>query len=105
MEDNTINEYYLDQNQKLFKKTLLDLFGDNISYVDALKTAMKQTLDITNSLYKSVFELNPQLRSEVENMFAKTDLEKLLAEAKKKAEIAKIIRETKEADFKETIDL
>lgn len=105
MEDNTINEYYLDQNQKLFKKTLLDLLGDNISYEDALKTAMKQTLDITNSLYKSVFELNPQLRSEVENMFAKTDLEKSLAEAKKKAEIAKIIRETKEADFKETIDL
>jgi hypothetical protein len=63
MEDNTINEYYLDQNQKIFKKSLVDLLGDNISYEEALKTAMKQTIDITNSLYKSVFDLNPELKA------------------------------------------
>lgn len=104
MEDNTINEYYLDQNQKIFKKSLVDLLGDNISYEEALKTAMKQTIDITNSLYKSVFDLNPELKDE-SGEFKKQDLRFELEEAKKKAEIAKIVRETKEADFKQSIDL
>lgn len=104
MEDNTINEYYLDQNQKIFKKSLVDLLGDNISYEEALKTAMKQTMDITNSLYKSVFDLNPELKDE-SGEFKKQDLRFELEEAKKKAEIAKIVRETKEADFKQSIDL
>lgn len=105
MEDNTINEYYLDQNQKLFKKSLIDLLGDKISYEDALKTAMKQTMDITNSLYKSVFDLNPQLKNENEDLFKKQDLQNDLSEAKKRAEIAKIVREVKESDFKQSIDL
>lgn len=104
MEDNTINEYYLDQNQKIFKKSLVDLLGDNISYEDALKTAMKQTMDITNSLYKSVFDLNPDLKNE-SDLFKKRDINFELDEAKKKAEIAKIVRETKEEDYKQSIDL
>lgn len=104
MEDNTINEYYLDQNQRIFKKSLVDLLGDNISYEDALKTAMKQTMDITNSLYNSVFDLNPDIQSEAET-YKKTDLNFELSEAKKKAEIAKIVRETKEEDYKQSIDL
>jgi len=105
MEDNSINEYYLDQNQKIFKKSLVDLLGDNISYEQALKTAIKQTLDISNSLYKSVFDLNPELKEEVIKTFTKEELEKTLTDAKRKVEIAKIIRETKEEDFKATLDL
>lgn len=105
MEDNTVNEYYLDQNQRLFKKSLSELLGEDISYEDALKKAMTQTMDITNSLYKSVFELNPAMRAEVDDVFEKTDLEKELEEARKRAEIARIIRETKEQDYKETIEL
>lgn len=105
MEDNTINEYYLDQNQKVFKKSLGELFGENISYEDALKTAMKQTLDITNSLYKSVFDLNPELKNDMEELVKKPNYEKELETVKKRSEIAKIIRQTKEADFKEFVDL
>lgn len=104
MEDNTINEYYLDQNQRVFKKTLSDLLGDNISYEDALKTAMKQTMEITNSLYKSVFDLNPNLKDEFADLKA-PDLNQELSEAKKKAEIARLVREAKEEDFKETTEL
>ncbi|MDD4000732.1 MAG: DUF2357 domain-containing protein, partial [Bacilli bacterium] len=37
MEDNTVNEYYLDQNQKIFKKSLVDLLGNkDMSFEDAL---------------------------------------------------------------------
>lgn len=105
MEDNTINEYYLDQNQKIFKKNLVDLLGDNISYEEALKTAIKQTIDISNNLYRSVFELNPSLKDEVESLYTKKDIAQSLKDAKRKAEIAKIIRETKEEDLKESLNL
>ncbi|NLD26334.1 MAG: DUF2357 domain-containing protein, partial [Acholeplasmataceae bacterium] len=91
MEDNTVNEYYLDQNQKIFKKNLVDLLSnENLSYEDALKRAMTQTMDITNSLYKSVFENKPEIIDEFANLKPK-DLSEDLEEAKKKANIAKII--------------
>ncbi|HEY8395367.1 MAG TPA: DUF2357 domain-containing protein [Bacilli bacterium] len=105
MEDNTINEYYLDQNQKIFKKSLVDLLSnENVSYEEALRKAMFQTMDITNSLYKSVFESKPELFDELENLKPR-DLEKDYEEIKQKASLAKIIRETKEVDFRKSIEL
>ena len=100
MEDNTINEYYLDQNQKIFKKNLVDLLStEGISYEEALRKAMFQTMDITNSLYKSVFETKPEILDEFANLKPR-DLEKDFEEVKHKASITKIIRETKEEDFR-----
>lgn len=105
MEDNTINEYYLDQNQKIFKTNLVDLLSrENLSYEDALKRAMTQTMDITNSLFKSVFENKPEMIDEFADLKPK-DLEADLEEAQKRAGIAKIIRETKEVDLKKSIEL
>lgn len=105
MEDNTINEYYLDQNQKIFKKNLVDLLSvEGLSYEEALRKAMFQTMDITNSLYKSVFETKPEILDEFANLKPR-DLEKDFEEVKQRASIAKIIRETKEVDYRKTIDL
>lgn len=105
MEDNTINEYYLDQNQKIFKKNLVDLLStEGISYEEALRKAMFQTMDITNSLYKSVFETKPEILDEFANLKPR-DLEKDFEEVKHKASITKIIRETKEEDFRKSIEL
>jgi len=105
MEDNTINEYYLDQNQKIFKKNLVDLLSvEGLSYEEALRKAMFQTMDITNSLYKSVFETKPEILDEFANLKPR-DLEKDFEEVKQRASIAKIIRETKEVDYRKSIDL
>lgn len=105
MEDNTINEYYLDQNQKIFKKNLVDLLSvEGLSYEEALRNAMFQTMDITNSLYKSVFETKPEILDEFANLKPR-DLEKDFEEVKQRASIAKIIRETKEVDYRKSIDL
>jgi len=108
MEDNTINEYFLDQNSRMFKKSLVDLLGDDINYEKALKQTMNQTMDITNALYESVFEMNPDMIKDVEvdNLdLKKIDLDKNLDEAKKKAKIAQIVREAKEADYRKSIEL
>lgn len=105
MEDNTINEYYLDQNQKIFKKNLVDLLSvEGLSYEEALRKAMFQTMDITNSLYKSVFETKPEILDEFANLKPR-DLEKDFEEVKQRASIAKTIRETKEVDYRKSIDL
>lgn len=105
MEDNTINEYYLDQNQKIFKKSLVDLLGDSkVSFEEALRRAMVQTMDITNSLYKSVFEFKPEIVDEFANLKPR-DLEKDFEEVKQKVSIAKVIRETKEHDFRKSIEM
>lgn len=61
-------------------------------------------MDITNSLYKSVFESKPELIDEFENLKPR-DLEKDYEEIKQKASLAKIIRETKEVDFRKSIEL
>ncbi len=105
MEDNTINEYYLDQNQKIFKKSLVDLLSsDNVSFEDALRRSMTQTMDITNSLYKSVFETKPEIVDEFASLKPR-DLEQDLEEVKQKASVAKVIRETKEHDFRKSIEI
>lgn len=106
MEDNTVNEYYLDQNQRIYKKSLADMLGSDITFEEALKKAMTQTMDITNSLYKSVFDIDPNVKKDViKELAGNSDLQAQLEDAKRKANIAKVIRETKERDLKETIQL
>ncbi|MDD4000566.1 MAG: hypothetical protein PHX62_06715, partial [Bacilli bacterium] len=105
MEDNTVNEYYLDQNQKIFKKSLVDLLGNkDMSFEDALRSSMTQTMDITNSLFKSVFESKQDLIDEFSSLKPR-DLEKDLEEVKQRSSVAKVIRETKEYDFRKSIEL
>src|SRR5690606_25267774 len=68
----------------------------------SLKRALRDTIQITNTLYDSFFELN-----EEEDVFRRliTDQDPIieLKDAKEKALIAKMIREVKEVDYKESI--
>jgi len=104
MEDNAINEYYLDQNKKVFNKRLEEILSETHSYDTALRRALNQTIAITNSLYKAVFEF-----SEEEDIFTKlvkdVDLDDALNKAKNQARVARIIRETKEVDYNKAIRL
>ena len=104
MEDNAINEYYLDQNKKVFKKRLEEILGENVNYETALRRTLNQTIDITNSLYQAVFELEEE--EDIFKMLIKdVDLDDKLLQAKNKARIARIIRETKEVDYNRSIRL
>ena len=104
MEDNAINEYYLDQNKKVFKKRLEEILGENVNYETALRRTLNQTIDITNSLYQAVFELEEE--EDIFKMLIKdVDLDDKLLQAKNKARIARIIRETKEVDYNRAIRL
>ena len=103
IEDNTINEYYLEQNKRVFKQKLEELLGEDIPYEEALKKALTQTIGITNSLFQSVFDMAQE--EDLMEAVEKKNLIDKLVDAKKKARIAQIIRETKEADYKESVNL
>ncbi|MFA7529178.1 MAG: DUF2357 domain-containing protein [Bacilli bacterium] len=103
IEDNTINEYYLEQNKRVFKQKLEELLGEDVPYEEALKNALTQTIGITNSLFQSVFDMAQE--EDLMEAVEKKNLIDKLVDAKKKARIAQIIRETKEADYKESVNL
>lgn len=103
MEDNTINEYYLNQYKNMFKKSVEDFKKNASSDEVALKQAIRMVNNISNALYQSYFELE---EDDIFNRLVKSsDPKEDFEEAKKKAQIAKIIREVKEVDYNNAIRL
>ncbi len=103
MEDNSINEYYLKQYKNMFKKNIDEFKKTASSDEVALKQAIRMVNSISNALYQSYFEL------EDEDIFTRlvkdVDPKEEFDETKKKAQIAKIIREVKEVDYNNAIRL
>lgn len=102
MEDNAINEYYLEANKRLFKQSL-DYHGATTkTYETSVKRALRETLNISNALYDSFFELEDN-----DDIFSKlvteVDVTKELTEARRKALVAKMIREVKEVDYNNAV--
>ncbi len=102
-EDNSINEYYLKQYKNMFKKNIDEFKKTASSDEVALKQAIRMVNNISNALYQSYFEL------EDEDIFTRlvkdVDPKEEFDETKKKAQIAKIIREVKEVDYNNAIRL
>ncbi|MDY0276557.1 MAG: hypothetical protein RBQ97_00580 [Acholeplasma sp.] len=104
IEENSLNEYYLEANKRLFKQSLEYHKTNTKTYETSVKRALRDTLDISNALYASFFKLE-----EEDNVFKKliTDIDysKKVNEAKTNALIAKMIREVKEVDFNNALRL
>lgn len=102
VEDHTLNEYYLRQFKSYFKKSLMYHEAGSKTYETSLKRALRDTLQITNTLYESFFEMN-----EEDDIFRRLikdqDPVVELTDAKEKALIAKMIREVKEVDYNNAV--
>ena len=106
MEDTQINQYYLDQSKKVFKESIDKYLDESSNYEVALKKALRDTIAISNALYKSYFELDDQKDDDYFfQMLVKESTDDLIMKAKDKLNIARIIRETKEVDYKDSIRL
>ena len=106
VEDNLMNEYFLNETKRLFNKSLETNLAENQdSFPVALKKAVKDTIQITNNLFETFFELEDEEEDIFRLLVTDVDLEKDLVIATKRAKIARIIRETKEADYKKAIRL
>jgi hypothetical protein len=104
LEDTNLNQYYLEQNKKLFKKDLDEQLEKSSTYEVGLKRAIRDLINITNGVYESHFQLDNE--TDVFRQLVKNDdPEVLLKELKEKQRIARIIRETKEVDYNNAIRL
>lgn len=107
VEDNQMNQFFLEQNKKLLKERIDQAMEESSNYEIALRKALRDTIAISNALYKDFFDLEED--SDREDMFfsrmVKIDLEDELLKAKDRARVARVIRETKEVDYNNAIRL
>lgn len=104
VEDNLVNEYYLEQNKKVVNSTIKELIEQKVTKEAAAKKIVKESIQITNAMFDSVFNLEENI-DYFEKYINEDDPFKDYDEAKFKLKIAKIIREAKEADYKRSIKL
>lgn len=103
LEDQTLNQYYLEASKRIFKQSL-EYHGQNAkTYETTLKRALKDTLNISNALYQSFFEMEDDDLDIFNKLIRGTDVQKDLNDAKRKSLIAKLIREVKEVDFNDSV--
>lgn len=102
IEDQTLNEYYLNQNKKIFEQSIDYHLNEVKTYETAIKRALRETLNISNALYESFFELETE-----DDIFRKlittVDVTKELAETRRKVLISKMIREVKAVDYNDAL--
>ncbi len=104
VEDNFVNEYYLQQNKKIVNATMKEMMAERLSEEASAKKVIKEALGITNSLFDSVFEIEENI-DYFEKYINEEDPTKKYDDAKFKVKIAKIIREAKDSDYTKSIKL
>ncbi|RJX27591.1 MAG: DUF2357 domain-containing protein [Acholeplasma sp.] len=107
MEDNQINQFFLEQNKQILQERLDQAMEESSSYEVALRRALRETIAISNALFKDFFELEDDQDKEdiIFTRMVKTDLDQELIKAKDRARVARVIRETKEVDYNNAIRL
>lgn len=105
LEDNTLNEYFLNKYKKIFNETVEEMEKQGeVRHEDAIKRAIRKATDIVNGIFESIFKLeedNDIFRRLVE----KEDINKEYEIKKNQLKYAKMIREVKQVDFNKAIRL
>lgn len=98
IEDNQINEYYLETYKKLLNKSLNYHQENSKTTETALKRALRETIAISNTLYEAYFELSEE--TDIFKMLI-TDINvfEKVREIKHKLLVASMIREVKTVDY------
>ncbi|MGI6781484.1 MAG: hypothetical protein ACOX56_01405 [Acholeplasmataceae bacterium] len=102
IEDTNINQYYLEQSRKLFQQSLEYHEANSSTYEVALKRALRETIEFSNRLYYDFFEF-AQEEDIFRRLITKVDPKDELEQIRKMADIAKVIREVKEVDYRKSV--
>jgi len=104
VEDNTINEFYLNRSKQILKKQFDSYLEETSDYKLSLKKALESTMAITNSLYESFFSINAD-----EDIFSRLIKEEdpadEMKDAYEKYNIANLVRSVKEKDYLNSLEL
>lgn len=105
IEDNTLNEYFLNKYKKLFDQSVQELEATGeVRHDDALKRALRKATDIVNGLFESIFRLEED-NDIFRRLVDKEDINKDYENKKNQLKYAKMIREIKQVDFNKMIRL
>ncbi len=104
VEDIGLNEWFLNKAKQIFKKQLDEKMNSEDSYKVSLKKAITESLSITNGLYASFFEIDTD-DDIFRRLIKSEDPMVALKDARDKHEVARVIREVKEKDYLEAIEL
>lgn len=105
IENNIISEFYLNKTKEIFKTRIDEILQENNNkYKISLEQALRETLEVGNSLYASFFEINQDV-DVFQRLIKEDDPQKSLEEAYEKFSVASIVRSVKEKDFKEALKL
>lgn len=106
VEDNTLNEFYINKAKQLFKNQLSKTSQQEAPepYTVSVKKMLSDMLEINKSVYESFFSVNAD--DDVFTRLVKDDNpQEMLNDAYEKFYVAQTVREVKEKDFLETLAL
>lgn len=102
LEDQYINQFYLEQNKRLFEQALEYHEAESGSHEVALKKALQETIEFSNQLYYDFFEFYKE-DDYFNKLLEASSPDEELEKVKELAKIAKTIREVKEADYRRSV--
>ena len=104
IEDNSINEFFLNKYKQIFNKTVKELEEDGeVRHDDAVKRSIRKATDVVNSLFESIFHIE-----EDNDLFKKLvdsdkNVDKDYEIKKNQLKYAKLIREVKNIDLNKAL--
>ena len=104
LESPGLSEYYLNKSRQVLKQQLDKNLEETGDEKVALRQALEETMAITNSLYESYFAINADV-DVFERLIQESDPEQMLADVKEKLEVSKIVREVKEKEYNDSLEL
>ena len=103
VEDNSINEYFLDKYKKIFNKTLLEMEKQGeVRHDDAVKRSIRQATDVVNALFDSIFHIEEET-DYFKMLVKKENIDEDYEIKKNQLKYAKIIREVKNVDLNKAV--
>ena len=102
VENNHVNEYYFEAFKKLLKESVAFHEENSKTAETAVKRALRQTIEISNSLYRNYFDLEEETAI-FEKLITEIDVIEEIKKVKYKIFISNMVREVKEVDYNNTI--
>lgn len=102
--DENINQYYLEQNLKLFEQSLEYHKETSSTYEVALKKALRETIEFSNKIYETFFKFQED-DDIFRRLITKLDPKEEIKEIREMVLVAKTIREVKSVDYRKSLNL
>ena len=104
IEDNSINEFFLNKYKQIFNKTVKELEEKGeVRHEDAVKRSIRKATDVVNSLFDSIFHVEEETDIFKQLVDSDKNIDKDYEIKKNQLKYAKLIREVKNVDLNKAL--